>query len=80
MANAPLPASPEIAVSRSSDRLDIQVAVSPSLGAGPYAMNVAAILESVGGERSFWATSHPGGPDFHHPGCFLHRLPPAPAP
>jgi hypothetical protein len=81
MTSAPLPAAPEIAVSRSSDRLDVQVAVAPSLGAGPYAMNIAAILENSGGERSFWAAGHPtGGPDFHHPSCFIHRLPPAEQP
>ena len=78
MANAPLPAAPEISVSRSADRLEVEIAVSPSLGAGPYALNVAAILENRGGERSFWAASHPGGgADFHHPSCFIHRLPPA---
>ncbi|HLL32247.1 MAG TPA: DOMON-like domain-containing protein [Allosphingosinicella sp.] len=81
MADAPLPAAPEIAVSRSGHGMEIQVAVSPALGPGPYAMNVAAILENRGGERSFWAASHPaGGPDFHHPGCFIHRLPSAEQP
>lgn len=80
MANAPLPAAPEIAVRRSADRLEVQVAVSPSLGAGPYSLNVAAILENLGGERSFWAASHPtSGPDFHHPSCFIQQLPPAAA-
>jgi hypothetical protein len=81
MANASLPAAPEIAVSRTPDRLDVQVAVSPSLDAGPYLLNVAAILENSGGERSFWANGHPtGGPDFHHPSCFIQRLPPAEQP
>lgn len=78
MTNAPLPAAPDIAVSRSADRLEMRVAVSPDLAPGPYTMNVAAILENRVGERSFWAARHPsGGPDFHHPSCFLHRLPPA---
>jgi hypothetical protein len=78
MANAPLPAAPEISVTRAAGRLEVEVAASPSLGAGPYSMNVTAILENLGGERSFWAARHPtGGPDFHHPSCFIHRLPPA---
>jgi hypothetical protein len=78
MTDAPLTAAPEIVVRRSVDRFEIRVAVSPSLEAGPYALNVAAILEDLDGERSFWAASHPGGgPDFHHPGCFIQRLPPA---
>src|SRR5688572_15194909 len=46
MANAPLPAPPEILVSRSPDRLEVEVALAPSLGAGAYSMNVAAILEN----------------------------------
>jgi len=81
MANAPLPAAPEISVGRSAGRLEVQVAVSPNLGAGPCSLNVAAILENSGGERSFWAARHPGdGPDFHHPSCFIDRLPPADQP
>lgn len=80
MANAPLPAAPEINVSRSADRLEVRVAVSPSLGPGPYELNIAAILENLVGERSFWADRHPSdGPDFHHPSCFIHQLPPAAA-
>jgi hypothetical protein len=80
MANAPLPAAPEIRVSRGADRLEVEVAVSPSLGPGPYALNVAAILENRSGEKSFWAASHAGDkPDFHHPSCFIQQLPPAAA-
>ena len=81
MTNAPLPAAPEVEVSRSAGRLELRATVSPSLDSGPYAINVAAILENLGGERSFWAASHPsGGPDFHHPSCFIDRLPPAEQP
>ncbi|MEA3062129.1 MAG: hypothetical protein QOJ94_1910 [Sphingomonadales bacterium] len=81
MTDAPLPAAPDIWVRRNTDRLELQATVSPGLGAGPYAMNVAAILENVDGGRSFWAARHPDeGPDFHHPGCFLDRLPPAAEP
>jgi hypothetical protein len=81
IANAPLPAAPEISVSRSPGRLEVEVAVAPSLGAGPYSINVTAILENSGGERSFWAARHPtGGPDFHHPSCFIEQLPPAEQP
>ncbi|HEX9948157.1 MAG TPA: DOMON-like domain-containing protein, partial [Allosphingosinicella sp.] len=78
MADAPLPAAPEIAVSRTSDGLDVRVAVAPPLGPGPYLLNVTAILENSGGERSFWAARHPtDGPDFHHPSCFIEQLPSA---
>jgi hypothetical protein len=78
MTDAPLPAAPEISVSRTPGRLTVEVAVSPTLGPGPYSLNVTAILENSGGERSFWAARHPaGGPDFHHPGCFIEQLPAA---
>ena len=79
MRDAPLASAPRIAVKRSADRLEIEAALSADLGPGPHALNVAAILQDLEGERSFWAASHPaGGPDFHHPGCFIERLPPAP--
>jgi hypothetical protein len=81
LVDAPLPAAPDIAVSRSPDRLDVQVSVAPDLGPGPYLLNVAAILENSVGERSFWAARHPtGGPDFHHPSCFIEHLPSAEQP
>ena len=38
---------------------------------GPYRLAPAAIIRLDGGQRTFWATRHPGQtPDFHHPLSF----------
>ena len=38
---------------------------------GPYRLAPAAIIRLDGGQRTFWATHHPGQiPDFHHPSSF----------
>jgi len=43
-------------------------------------MGISAIIEEVGGRRSYWALAHgPGEPDFHHLDCFRLELPPATA-
>jgi hypothetical protein len=48
----------------------------PSDVTGP--LGLSAILEDIGGNRSFWALAHPPGePDFHDPACFVAELPPA---
>ena len=78
MVQAPLPAPPQIQVRAQGGRFDMEVTLDAALEDAPYAMNITAILESQAGERSFWAAKHPvGEPDFHDPGCFIHRLPPA---
>jgi hypothetical protein len=81
MVQAAMPGPPEISATVTADRLEVEVAVSPWLDDGPYAMNIAAILQNRTGHRSFWAISHAGGePDFHHPSCFIEQLPAAPRP
>lgn len=38
---------------------------------GPYRLAPAAIIRLADGQRTFWATHHPGeAPDFHHPLAF----------
>ena len=38
---------------------------------GPFRLAPAAIIRLAGGQRTFWATHHPGEtPDFHHPLAF----------
>ena len=40
------------------------------------AFGLSAVVEEVGGTKSYWALVHSdGGPDFHHPDCFAARLP-----
>jgi hypothetical protein len=50
----------------------------PHLPFPPHACDVglAAIVEDVEGEISYWALTHPSDkPDFHHPGSFALHLP-----
>lgn len=44
-------------------------------------MALCAVIEETGGHKSYWALAHPPGPpDFHHPDCFVAKLPAAGAP
>ena len=38
---------------------------------------LSAVLEETDGTKSYWALAHPPGdkPDFHHPDCFVGKLP-----
>lgn len=48
-----------------------------NLEPGPVHAGLAAVLEEVGGTKSYWALAHaPGTPDFHNPACFTAALPP----
>ncbi len=40
------------------------------------AVGIAAVIEEIGGQKSYWAMRHPSGdaPDFHHSACFAGRL------
>ena len=41
-----------------------------------FALALSAVLEQQDGTKSYWALVHPAGaPDFHHPDCFVARLP-----
>jgi len=41
-----------------------------------FALGLSAVLEEADGTKSYWALAHPpGAPDFHHPDCFVARLP-----
>ena len=73
-----VPEPPGIEVSRSAGRLDIDVHLSLDLPAGHYALGLAAVIEERSAAKSYWAANHAGDtPDFHHPSCFVHELPPA---
>ena len=42
----------------------------------PAQMALSAVIEERIGRKSYWALAHPSGdPDFHHPDCFVLRLP-----
>ena len=39
-------------------------------------LNLTAVIEEIGGHKSYWALAHPSGPpDFHDRSCFIARLP-----
>jgi hypothetical protein len=56
-------------------QIDLDLGFFPNL---PGRMGISAIIEEVGGRRSYWALAHgPREPDFHHPDCFALELPAA---
>ena len=76
---------PGLSDSRTDGRKDsfpglyaLDVVISPDiLLLSPGSVGLAAILEEEGGTMSYWALAHPPGeePNFHHPDCFVARLP-----
>lgn len=41
-----------------------------------WELALSAVLEEKDGSKSYWALAHPSAePDFHHPDCFVARLP-----
>ncbi len=41
-----------------------------------WEFNLTAVLEEKDGAKSYWALAHaPDKPDFHHPDCFVAKLP-----
>ena len=41
-------------------------------------LGLSAVIEDLGGAKSYWALRHPSGkPDFHSADCFAHELSPA---
>ena len=41
-----------------------------------WELGISAVIETTGGEKSYWALAHPPGkPDFHHADCFAATLP-----
>ena len=46
--------------------------------AGQTRLGLSAVIETLAGDRSYWALAHPAEkPDFHHPDSFVLELPPA---
>ena len=44
----------------------------------PWRLGLSAVIEEVGGRKSYWALAHaPGKPDFHHPDSFACDLEPS---
>lgn len=80
MVERPFPREPECAL-RLGSSFAIFDATIPAAGlpASECAMGLAAVIEELGGAKSYWALAHPEAkPDFHAPACFAAVLP-APA-
>ena len=64
---------------------DDTCALTVELGLGGLALlkrewrlGLSAVIEELGGRKSYWALAHPqGDPDFHHSVCFALSLPAA---
>jgi hypothetical protein len=76
MADAEVGASPYI---RMEDNLTWwTLGATIAVEAGPERrLGLSAVFEERDGSKSYWALAHPPGdsPDFHHPDCFVARLP-----
>ena len=77
-------AEPSLVDSRTDGRRDsfpgsyeLDVVISPDiLSFAPATLSLAAVIEEDQGPISYWALAHPpGDPNFHHPDCFVARLP-----
>jgi hypothetical protein len=58
-------------------RYELDVVISPDfLELAPASASLTAIIQEEDGTMSYWALAHPPGePNFHHPDCFVARLP-----
>jgi hypothetical protein len=58
-------------------RYELDVALGAEITAlSPATASLTAVIEEEGGRLSYWALAHPPGePNFHHPDCFVARLP-----
>ncbi len=69
---------PEITTVIDSQGLDVQIALC--LGdlsdTASLRLGLSAVIETRGGQKSYWALAHPPGQaDFHHDDCFATQLP-----
>ena len=77
MKNRTMTRIPEISVVHTPECFSLSVALAPDIVAHAASLALAAVIEEVGGTKSYWALAHPPGkPDFHHPTCFAATLAP----
>ncbi len=71
MAERPVTRPPVITPRRGGDVLFCDVAIATdALPPTPWRYGMTAVLEEVGGVKSYWAIAHRGDkPDFHDPAC-----------
>ncbi|HEX8525490.1 DOMON-like domain-containing protein [Allosphingosinicella sp.] len=73
-------APPAISLQIDPERIAADILVALDLPDEPYELGLFVVVKEGMSRRSFWASSHSSSePDFHHPACFAHILPPAPS-
>jgi len=69
-------ASVSVEVEQADDTLYVVALLEGLPEDAEWQLGVSAVMEEIGGRRSYWALSHPPGkPDFHHSDCFALELP-----
>lgn len=73
----PFPREPECTMRQGSSFAIFDAAIPiTALPQEECAMGMTAVIEELGGVKSYWALVHPeGAPDFHAPACFTATLP-----
>jgi hypothetical protein len=67
---------PHIRCWSDSARLELSVGIDGLPGTGPWQAGIGAVVEDMGGGKSYWALTHPSDvPDFHNPRSFALALP-----
>lgn len=69
---------PHVTVCRGENQLELDAVIQLdrlSLASGKIMLGLAAVVEDIGGNLSYWALRHPlDKPDFHHPDAFALTL------
>jgi len=68
-------AAVSIDVEQSDDALELVALLEGLPVDAGWRLGASAVMEEIGGRRSYWALAHPPGkPDFHHGDCFALEL------
>lgn len=69
-------APPRVIVGANPTHFDLETLIAlPSAAGAPWRAALAAVIEEIDGEISYWALEHPPGkPDFHHQAGFRVEL------
>jgi hypothetical protein len=69
-------AAVSVDVEQTDDSLELVALLEGLPEDAGWQLGVSAVMEEIGGRRSYWALAHPPGkPDFHHSDCFALELP-----
>jgi hypothetical protein len=69
--------TPRIETRSAATYFELQATLTlDGLRAAPIHLGLSAVIEEMGGHKSYWALTHPPGKaDFHHADCFAVELP-----